>query len=84
MVRRIKCSDNEIKDLSNELKKEISKLKVLVNRLETNIGLLQACGYWNGANAYEVNQALIGHFDHDKTLLSKLEKCSETLESVSK
>ena len=84
MVKTIKYNGDEAKALSVELKKEVEKLKKVLNKLETNIGLLQTGANWNGANAYEVNQALVGHFDHDKTLLSKLEKCSETLESVSK
>lgn len=83
MVRKVKCND-EVKELSMELQKEVVKLKTLLSKLETNIGVLQNEVYWNGANAYDVNKALVGHFDHDKTLVSKLEKCSETLESVAK
>lgn len=83
MVRKVKCND-EVKDLSIELQKELVKLKNLLSKLETNIGLLQDGSYWNGTNAYDVNKSLIGNFDHNKALLSKLEKCSETLESVSK
>ena len=85
MARTKKNSNvDEIKDLSIELNKEVVKLKNLLNKLETNIGLLQTGANWNGANAYDVNQALLGHFDHDKNLLKKLEKCSEDLEAIVK
>lgn len=81
----VKVDNNvEAKALLMELKKEINKLKTTLNKLETNIGLLQSGDRWNGVNAYEVNQALVGNFDHNKTLLNKLEKCYETLESVVK
>lgn len=83
MIRTVKY-ENENKELAVELKKELAKLKALVAKLETNVGLLQTGAHWNGVNAYEVNQSLIGHLDHDLTLLKKLEKCSETLEIVSK
>lgn len=82
----MKKMDNidETSVLSVELQKEVSRLKTLLNKLETNICILQSGNIWNGNNAYESSQALIGHLDHDKTLLSKLEKCSDVLESVSK
>ena len=78
MIRKVIYND-ESKDLSVELEKEIAKLKKLIYKLETSVGLLQAGAYWNGANAYDVNQGLIGHLDHDMTLLKKLENCSESL-----
>jgi hypothetical protein len=84
MVKVVKANTDEAKALSVELQKELKKYKVLLSKLETNIGLLQTGANWNGSNAYEVNQALIGHFDHNKTLLGKLEKCSETLETAIK
>ena len=83
MMKKMENID-ETKVLSVELQKEVSRLKTLLNKLETNICILQSGDIWNGNNAYESNQSLIGHLDHDKTLLNKLEKCSETLESVSK
>ena len=81
---KIKYNEEESKALLNELEKEITKLKVSINKLETSIGLLQTGANWNGANAYEVNKALVGHLDHDKTLLNKLEKCSLSLEEIVK
>ena len=84
MVKKIKYSEDEAKALSLELQVELLKLKTALNRLETNVVLLQDGGNWNGANAYEVNQALIGHIDHDRTLISKLEKCSESLNAITK
>ena len=74
----------EAKALSVEIQKEINKLKTTLNKLETNITLIQSGDIWNGANACEVNKALNGHLDHDKTLLSKLEKCSLSLEEIVK
>ena len=84
MVKKIKYSEDEAKALSLELQVELLKLKTALNKLETNVVLLQDGGNWNGANAYEVNQALIGHIDHDRTLISKLEKCSESLNAITK
>ena len=84
MVKKIKYNEDEAKALSLELEAEVLKLKTLLSKLETNIGLLQTGANWNGANAYDVNQALVGHFDHDKTLLNKLEKCSEALKTACK
>ena len=83
MVRTVKY-ENESKELAVELQKELAKLKTSVAKLETNIGLLQSGENWNGANAFEVNQSLVGHFDHDNTLLNKLEKCSESLNGAIK
>jgi hypothetical protein len=82
MIKRIKVNQDEAKSLSLELEAEVLKLKTLLSKLETNIGLLQTSGSWNGANAYDVIQSLIGHLDHDYTLLSKLEKCSDNLKSI--
>lgn len=79
MVKKIKYSEDEAKTLSLELQAELLKLKTALNKLENNVVLLQDGSGWNGANAYDVNQALVGHLDHDRTLLSKLEKCSESL-----
>jgi len=84
MVRKVKCNEEEAKDLSIELKKEIEKLRVLLNKLETNINSLDNGEVWNGINACEVNKSLTGHLDHDKTLLNKLEKCSDALETIIK
>lgn len=84
MGKEIKKDIDEAKALSLELQKEVSRLKTLLNKLETNICILQSGDVWNGANAYDISQGLIGHLDHDKNLLNKLEKCSETLESVIK
>lgn len=81
MVKKIKYSEEEAKTLSLELKKELIRLKASINKLETNIGLLQTGGHWNGANAYDINKGLVGHLDHDKTLLNRLEKCSETIKA---
>ena len=78
MVRTVKY-ENESKELAVELQKELAKLKTSLAKLETNIGLLRSGENWNGANAFEVNQSLVGHFDHDNTLLNKLEKFSESL-----
>ena len=83
MVRVVKCND-EAKTLSVELKKEIEKLRNTLNKLESNTVLLQKGEIWNGTNAYETNKSLTGHLDHDKTLLNKLEKCSESLETLVK
>ena len=83
MVRTVKY-ENESKELAVELQKELAKLKTSLAKLETNIGLLQSGENWNGANAFEVNQSLVGHFDHDNTLLNKLEKCSESLNAAIK
>jgi sialic acid synthase SpsE len=74
----------EAKALSVELQKEVNRLKGILSKLETNITLIQSGNIWNGANAYEVNKALNGHLDHDKTLLNKLEKCSLSLEEIVK
>ncbi len=84
MIRKVNCNENESNKLSAELKKELEKLNNLVNKLETNIGTIQKGEIWNGPNAYESNKSLVGYLDHDKTLLSKLEKCSDTLESAIK
>jgi len=84
MVKKIKYSEDEAKTLSLELQAELLKLKTALNKLETNIVLLQDGSNWNGANAYDVNQALVGHLDHDRTLLNKLEKCSESLNTIIK
>lgn len=84
MVKKIKYNEDEAKALSLELEAEVLKLKTLLSKLEGNINLLQTGANWNGVNAYDVNQALVGHFDHDKTLLNKLEKCSEALKTVCK
>lgn len=82
MVKKIKYNEKEAKALLTELEKEISKLRVSICKLETNVELLQNGASWNGTNAYEVNKALVGHIDHDKTLLSKLEKCYEDYRKV--
>ena len=82
MVKKIKVNADEAKTLSLELEAEVLKLKTLLSKLETNIGLLQTGASWNGSNAYDANQALVGHLDHNRTLLSKLEKCSENLKSI--
>ena len=84
MANKRVYSEDEAKTLSLELQAEVLKYKNLLNNLETNIGLLQTGVNWNGANAYEVNQSLLGHFDHDKTLLKNLEKCSDYLSTVIK
>ena len=81
MVKKIKYSEEEAKTLSLELKKELIRLKASINKLETNIGLLQTGGQQNGANSYDINKGLVGHLDHDKTLLNRLEKCSETIKA---
>ena len=81
MVKKIKYNEDEAKTLALELKKEVIKLRASIAKLETNVGLLQTSGNWNGANAYDVNKGLVGHLDHDKTLLNRLEKCSETLKA---
>ena len=76
---------NEIKALSLELQSEILKLENYLAKFETNICLLQAGDkgkpLWNGNNAYNTISACIGHFYHDKTLLSNLEECSDYLNS---
>ena len=84
MANKRVYSEDEAKTLSLELQAEVLKYKNLLNKLETNIGLLQTGVNWNGVNAYEVNQSLLGHFDHDKTLLKNLEKCSDYLSTVIK
>lgn len=84
MIKRIKYSEDEAKALSLELQIELLKLKTALNNMEKNIVLLQDGGNWNGANAYDVNQSLLGHLDHDRTLLNKLEKCSESLNTIVK
>lgn len=84
MVKKIKYSEDEAKTLSLELQAELLKLKTALNKLETNVVLLQDGSNWNGANAYDVNQALVGHLYHDRTLLNKLEKCSESLNTIIK
>lgn len=77
--------ENEVKSLSLELQSEIFKLKNYLAKFETNIGLLQAGNrgkpFWNGSNAYATISACIGHFYHDRTLLSNLGKCSDYLNS---
>lgn len=82
MVKKIKYNEDEAKTLSLELEAEVLKLRTALGKLEANIGLLQTGDNWNGANAYDVSQALVGHLDHNRTLLNKLEKCSENLKSV--
>lgn len=84
MVKTIKYSDDEAKTLSLELQAEVLKLKTAISKLDISINSIQDGEYWNGSNAYDVQQALIGHLDHDKTLLNKLEKCSEGLEAIVK
>lgn len=79
-----KNSNEEGKALSLELQKELERLKKALDKIEKNIGVIQTGESWNGVNAYEINKSLSGHLDHDKTLLSKLEKCSEALESAIK
>lgn len=83
-----KYNEDEAKALSLELQAEVLKLKTLLEKLESNINALQTGdkngAYWNGVNAYDVNKSLVGHLDHDKTLLSKLDKCSEHLSSIVK
>ena len=84
MVRKVKYNEDEAKTLSLELQAEILKLKTAIGKLENGINSLESGEGWNGSNAYDVNQSLVGHLDHDKTLLNKLEKCSESLESLVK
>ena len=74
----------EAKALSVELQKEINRLRTVLSKLENNIVLVQSGENWNGVNAYEINKALNGHLDHNKTLLNKLEKCSLSLEEIVK
>ena len=82
MEKKINKEDG--KTLSLELQKEIDRLRKTLDKLEKNIDIIQTGENWNGANAYQINKSLTGHLDHDKTLLSKLEKCSESLESAIK
>ena len=83
-MKKVMSNIDEASALSLELKNEVARLKTLLDKFEKNIELLQNGEIWNGANACDVNKSLLGHYDHNKKLLSKLEKCSETLESVSK
>lgn len=84
MVKKIKYSEDEAKTLSLELQVELLKLKTALNDLEKNAIIIQNGGNWSGANAYEANQSLLGHLDHDRTLLKSVEKCSQSLESIVK
>jgi hypothetical protein len=84
MVKTKKYNEDEAKTLSLELQAEVLKLKTTLEKLENSVNSLANGEYWNGANAYDVNQSLVGHLDHDKTLLSKLEKCSEQLNAIVK
>ena len=83
-MAKVSKNVDEAKALSLELQSEVARLKTLLDKLEKNIGLLQNGEIWNGSNACDVNQSLLGHYDHDKKLLMKLEKCSEQLETIIK
>lgn len=84
MASKKKINKEEAKTLSIELQKEIEKLSKSLEKLESNIDLLQIGdrngSYWSGDNAKEFYKASLGHIDHDRTLIKKLEKCSEQLE----
>lgn len=88
MIKKMKYNEEEAKTLSLELQTEILKLKNALNKLETDVAILQTGDvngpFWNGANAYEFYKASLGHIEHDRTLLKHLEKCSESLELIVK
>ena len=76
----------DLKKISSELEKEILKLNKSLSKLETDIGLLQFGNkntpYWNGSNAYDAVASAIGHFYHDKKLISNLEKCADYISKL--
>lgn len=86
MTTKKKYNEEDLKTVFYELQTEISRFKSSLNKLETSLGILQTGDkngpYWNGDNAYEIYKACIGHFEHDKNLLAKLEKCCDNVESV--
>lgn len=88
MVKKQIVDNDEVKTLSLELQAEILKLKGALSRLEANMYVLQNGEnnepYWNGKNAYETNKVVLGHIDHDKTLIKNLDKCFEHLDSIIK
>ena len=88
MANKRVYSEDEAKTLSLELQKELDKLSKALDKLENNIDLLQIGdrngSYWAGDNAKEFYKASLGHVDHDRNLIKKLEKCSEQLETAIK
>lgn len=88
MVKKIKYNEEELLKLSKELQSEMIKLKNSLNKLETNVAVLQTGdkngAFWNGENAYEFYKASLGHIDHDRNLLKHIEKCSISLEEMVK
>ena len=86
MATKKKYNEDDLKTIFYELQTELLKFKSSLSKLETDLGILQAGDksgpYWNGDNAYEVYKACLGHFEHDKNLLAKLEKCCDNVGSA--
>lgn len=86
MATKKKYNEDDLKTIFYELQTELLKFKSSLSKLETDLGILQAGDksgpYWNGDNACEVYKACLGHFEHDKNLLAKLEKCCDNVESA--
>ena len=88
MALKKKYTKEEAKTLALELEAEVLKLKTALEGLETDLVQLQLGDnnepYWNGKNAYDFYKSSLGHLDHDKTLLTNLEKCSDYINSIVK
>lgn len=88
MAVKKKYTKDEAKTLALELETEVLKLKTSLDNLESRLVQLQVGDnnepYWNGKNAYEFHKSALGHLDHDKNLLSNLEKCSDYINSTIK
>lgn len=88
MANKKKYTKDEAKTLALELEAEVLKLKTTLDSLESDLVQLQVGDnnepYWNGKNAYDFHKSALGHLDHDKTLLTNLEKCSDNLNSAIK
>lgn len=78
-----KLSDTQIKDLSKRLNDEVLKFQKALLKLEKDVDMLQKGDgnnpFWNGKLACDWTKSCLAHIDHDKVLLSHLEKCSDYL-----
>ncbi len=72
--------------LAEELKNEVSKFEKALNQLEADLNLLQNGGfneiYWNGPGAYSFIKSCLGYLDHNKYLLTQVNKCSKYMNSL--
>lgn len=88
MALKKKYTKDEAKTLALELEAEVLKLKTTLDSLESDLVQLQLGDsnepYWNGKNAYDFHKSALGNLDHNRNLLTNLEKCSDYLNSTIK